>query len=143
MGRTWWDALAPAASPWRIRKKRGRHAVEMTRRGKRGKLQKQRRVSHASLRAWKSGEKQKRRIPTFPQRRRRRELDDSGGEENTKPDRSLAKKSGQLDVLRTGTDGSVRHEKTPSVALIEPLTHPRIGCCNRRDKQPRMISLKF
>src|SRR5215472_950189 len=101
MGRTWWDALAPAASPWRIRKKRGRHAVEMTRRGKRGKLQKQRRVSHASLRAWKSGEKQKRRIPTFPQRRRRRELDDSGGEENTKPDRSLAKKSGQLDVLRT------------------------------------------
>jgi len=30
-------------------------AVEMTRRGKRGKLQKQRRVSPASLRAWKSG----------------------------------------------------------------------------------------
>jgi hypothetical protein len=33
----------------------GRSAVEMTRRGKRGKLQKQRRVSHASLSAWKSG----------------------------------------------------------------------------------------
>jgi hypothetical protein len=30
-------------------------AVEMTHRGKRGKLQKQKRVSHASLRAWKSG----------------------------------------------------------------------------------------
>src|SRR5215472_10984731 len=117
MGRTWWDALAPAASPWRIRKKRGRHAVEMTRRGKRGKLQKQRRVSHASLRAWKSGEKQKRRIPTFPQRRRRRELDDSGGEENTKPDRSLAKKSGQLDVLRTSKFSIARcqdKERNPS-----------------------------
>ena len=34
----------------------GRRAVEMTRRGKRGKLQKQQRVSHASLRAWKSGQ---------------------------------------------------------------------------------------
>jgi hypothetical protein len=31
-------------------------AVEMTRRGKRGKLKKPRRVSHASLRAWKSGQ---------------------------------------------------------------------------------------
>ena len=72
----------------------------MTHRGKRGKLQKQKRVSHASLRAWKSGEKQKRRIPTFPQRRRRGGYD-PGGEENTKPDRSLAKKSGQLDVLQT------------------------------------------
>src|SRR5215831_6512430 len=96
MGRTWWDALAPAASPWRIRKKRGRHAVEMTRRGKRGKLQKQRRVSHASLRAWKSGEKQKRRIPTFPQRRRRRELDDSGGEENTNRTDHLLRKADNL-----------------------------------------------
>jgi transposase len=37
------------------------------------KTQKQKRVSHASLRAWKSGPKQERRIPTFPQRRRRRE----------------------------------------------------------------------
>ena len=34
-----------------------RSAVEMTRRGKRGKLQEQRRVSHASLRPWKSGQK--------------------------------------------------------------------------------------
>ena len=32
-------------------------AVEMTRRGKRGKLQKPRRVSHAFLRAWESGQK--------------------------------------------------------------------------------------
>jgi len=39
----------------------------MTRRGKRGKLKK--RVSHSFHRAWKSG--QRRRIPTFPQRRRR------------------------------------------------------------------------
>jgi hypothetical protein len=37
------------------RKNGRRRAVEMTRRGKRGKLQKPRRVSHASLRAWKSG----------------------------------------------------------------------------------------
>src|SRR5215471_5570687 len=130
MGRTWWDALAPAASPWRIRKKRGRHAVEMTRRGKRGKLQKQRRVSHASLRAWKSGEKQKRRIPTFPQRRRRRELDDSGGEENTKPDRSLAKKSGQLDVLRTGTQEMSRALRSRS--LVEQASCLPSLTCRRR-----------
>ena len=39
-------------------RKNGRpRAVEMTRRGKRGKLQKPRRVSHASLRAWESGQK--------------------------------------------------------------------------------------
>ena len=37
------------------RKSESRSAVEMTRRGKRGKLQRQRRVSHASLNAWKSG----------------------------------------------------------------------------------------
>ena len=49
-------------------KKVGRPAVEMPRRGKRGKLQK--RVSLSSLRAWKSGPQ--RRIPTFPQPRRRR-----------------------------------------------------------------------
>jgi hypothetical protein len=49
-------------------KKVGCQAVEMTRRGKRGKLKE--RVSHSSLRAWESG--QQRRIPTFPQPRRRR-----------------------------------------------------------------------
>jgi integrase-like protein len=49
-------------------KKGGCQAVEMTHRGKRGKLQE--RVSHAFLRAWKSGKE--RRIPTFPQPRRRR-----------------------------------------------------------------------
>ncbi len=39
-------------------RKNGRpRAVEMTRRGKRGKLQKPRRVSHAFLRAWESGQK--------------------------------------------------------------------------------------
>ena len=43
-------------------------AVEMTRRGKRAKLQK--RVSPSFLRAWKSGPE--RRIPTFPQPRPRR-----------------------------------------------------------------------
>ena len=37
------------------RKRQRRSAVEMTRRGKRGKLKKQKRVSHAFLRAWKSG----------------------------------------------------------------------------------------
>ena len=37
------------------RKNERSSAVEMTRRGKRGKLQEQKRVSHASLRAWKSG----------------------------------------------------------------------------------------
>jgi hypothetical protein len=36
-------------------KKEKPSAVEMTRRGKRGKLQEPKRVSHASLRAWKSG----------------------------------------------------------------------------------------
>ena len=51
-------------------KKSAGKAVEMPRRGKRGKLKK--RVSHSFLRAWKSG--QKRRIPTFPQPRRRRVL---------------------------------------------------------------------
>src|SRR5580704_7882602 len=77
----------------------------MTHRGKSGKLQKQKRVSHAFLRAWKSGEKQKRRIPTFPQRRRRRAGSESEGRrKNTKPDRSLAKKSGHLDVLRTAIE---------------------------------------
>src|SRR5690348_885946 len=96
MGRTWWDALAPAASLWRIRKKRGRHAVEMTPRGKRGKLQKQRRVSHASLRAWKSGEKQKRRIPTFPQRRRRRGGYDPGGKKTQNRTDHLLRKA---DIL--------------------------------------------
>jgi len=52
----------------RALKKVGCQAVEMTRRGKRGKLKL--RVSHSFLRAWKSG--QERRIPTFPQPRRRR-----------------------------------------------------------------------
>src|SRR5262249_6013958 len=44
-----------SSSGWR--KNGRRRAVEMTRRGKRGKLQEQERVSHASLRAWKSGPK--------------------------------------------------------------------------------------
>ena len=42
-----------------LRKSQRRSAVEMTGRGKRGKLQKQKRVSHASLRPWKSGRKAK------------------------------------------------------------------------------------
>src|SRR5271157_2654194 len=77
---------------------RARHAVEMPRRGKRGKLKK--RVSRPSLRAWKSGTK--RRIPTFPQRRRRRWPSKLCRRRKTKPDRSLAMKTGQLDKLRTG-----------------------------------------
>jgi len=40
-------------------------AVEMRRRGKRGKLQKQRRVSPASLRAWKSGKNKSAGFPHF------------------------------------------------------------------------------
>ena len=52
----------------RTLKKVGCQAVEMTRRGKRGKLPE--RVSHSFLRAWKSGKE--RRIPTFPQPRRQR-----------------------------------------------------------------------
>jgi len=43
------------------KKNRQLRAVEMTRRGKRGKLPK--RVSHPSLRAWKSGQKQKAGFP--------------------------------------------------------------------------------
>jgi transposase len=66
--RTWWGATRPKASLRRLRKKRARHAVKMTPRGKPGKLKE--RVSHPSHRAWKSGTK--RRIPTFPQRRRQR-----------------------------------------------------------------------
>ena len=45
-------------------------AVEMTPPGKRGKLQKPKRVFHSFHRAWKSGQKQRRRISTFPPRRR-------------------------------------------------------------------------
>jgi hypothetical protein len=44
-------------------------AVEMTPRGKPGKLEK--RVSHSSHRPWKSGKKPRRQIPTFPSRQRR------------------------------------------------------------------------
>src|SRR6516162_10925542 len=98
----------------------------MMRRGKRGKLQKPRRVSHASLRAWKSGQKQKRRIPTFPQRRRRRErFKSKGGEDKTKPDRSLAKKSGHLDVLRT-LSGGQRRPMPPRAAQRRVLTPRRL-----------------
>jgi len=43
--------------------------VEMTPRGKRGKLKEPKRVSHSFHRAWKSGKPG--RIPTFPPRRRR------------------------------------------------------------------------
>ena len=54
--------------PLETSKERAASAVEMTRRGKRGKLKE--RVALPSLRAWKSGKR--RRIPTFPRRRRRR-----------------------------------------------------------------------
>jgi len=50
-----------SSSGWR--KNGRRSAVEMTRRGKRGKLQKPERVSHASLRAWKSGQGQNAGFP--------------------------------------------------------------------------------
>src|SRR6516225_7130145 len=46
-------------------------AVEMTPRGKRGKLKDQKRVFPSFHRAWKSGKKQRRRISTFPPPRRR------------------------------------------------------------------------
>jgi len=46
-------------------------AVEMTPRGKRGKLKNQRRLFHSFHRAWKSGQNQNCRISTFPPRRRR------------------------------------------------------------------------
>jgi hypothetical protein len=49
-------------------KKGGCQVVETPRGGKRGKLKK--RVSHSSLRAWKSGKQ--RQLPTFAQPRRRR-----------------------------------------------------------------------
>ena len=52
-----------APSSLASRKNGRRGAVEMTRRGKRGKLQKPERVSHASLRAWKSGQKQNAGFP--------------------------------------------------------------------------------
>jgi hypothetical protein len=51
----------------RIRgKKQSRSAVEMTRRGKRGKVKKPKRVSHAFLRAWKSGKSQNAGFPHSP-----------------------------------------------------------------------------
>jgi hypothetical protein len=59
---------APSAS-LRSENDEMKSAVEMPPRGKRGKLKK--RVSHSFHRAWKSGKKQERRIPTFPPRRRR------------------------------------------------------------------------
>ena len=48
------------------RKKQSRSAVEMTRRGKRGKLKKQRRVSPSFLRAWKSGKNKNAGFPHSP-----------------------------------------------------------------------------
>jgi hypothetical protein len=54
-----------------LRKRGDESAVEMTPPGKRGKLKNQKRVFHPFHRAWKSGIKQKRRISTFPPRRRR------------------------------------------------------------------------
>jgi len=62
------STAVPADVPAASQKNAGRPAVEMPRRGKRGKLPG--RVSRPSLRAWKSGSE--RRIPTFPQPRRRR-----------------------------------------------------------------------
>jgi len=44
----------------------GLRAVEMTRRGKRGKLQEPKRVSHPFLRAWKSGKSQNAGFPHSP-----------------------------------------------------------------------------
>ncbi len=54
-------AVTPAAS-LRSEQVEMKSAVEMTPRGKRGKLQKPKRVSHSFHRAWKSGQKQRRRI---------------------------------------------------------------------------------
>jgi hypothetical protein len=58
---------APMAASLRSEDDEWKSAVEMTPRGKRGKLKT--RVSHSFHRAWKSGKK--RRIFTFPPRRRR------------------------------------------------------------------------
>ena len=63
-------AMTPVSRPqpngrWlgHAKEKQKPSAVEMTRRGKRGKLKKQKRVSHAFLRAWKSGQEQNAGFP--------------------------------------------------------------------------------
>jgi hypothetical protein len=77
-------------------------AVEMTPRGKRGKLKK--RVSHSSHRAWKSGTQ--RRIPTFPPRRRRVHIHKKGPKDE-------AKTKFQLTLA-----GHFRHYNFASVAAL-------------------------
>ena len=61
---------APSAS-LRSENSEMKSAVEMTPRGKSGKLKDQKRLFHSYHRAWKSGKNQRRRIPTFPPRRQR------------------------------------------------------------------------
>jgi len=78
-------------------------AVEMTPRAKRGKLKK--RVSHSFHRAWKSGQKQKRRISTFPPRRRRLYIITK---EQNEPENKF-----QLTDL-----GQFKHDKNASVASL-------------------------
>jgi hypothetical protein len=77
-------------------------AVEMTRRGKRGKLK--RRVSPSFRRAWKSGPE--RRIPTFPPRQRRAYIHKKG-------EKNEAKTKFQLTL-----HGHFPHYYFPSVASL-------------------------
>ena len=64
------------------------------------KSQKQQRLFHCFHRAWKSGQKPKRRISTFPQRRRR----DLSIKQNTKPRPKTQSPQQELStLLRTGT----------------------------------------
>src|SRR5271163_1843528 len=87
--RTGWAVIAPKVQPSRQRKTR------------RKTLWKRRTVEKSEERlfprAWKS--RQVRGIPTFPQRPRR--LDDEESQK-PKPDISLATKSGHFNLLRTG-----------------------------------------
>jgi hypothetical protein len=80
-------------------------AVEMTPRGKPGKLPK--RVSHPFHRAWKSGKEQRRRISTFPPRRRRVSF---SGKERRKDD---------VETKFQLTDpGHFKHHNNASVASL-------------------------
>src|SRR6516164_3759208 len=100
MVRTRWESTRRRASRWRSRKNGPRHAVEMTRRGKRGKVK--RRTfplfpPHLEIRP-------KARAPDFHIPTASTAADSQGktrSEEKAKPDRSRAIKTGHLDKLTT------------------------------------------
>jgi hypothetical protein len=78
-------------------------AVEMTPGGKRGKLPK--RGSHSFHRPWKSGQELRRRISTFPPRRRRVYINKEGKNETE-------------TTFQLTHGGQFKHDKNASVASL-------------------------